>query len=281
MKIFKILIPSLCIIAALSAFYKFNKKVDVANCQILESSSLEDVKKFIEPETLFIFDYDNVLIEGKKDYGFDAWFCSMLAELEKNGLERAAALHKLLPIYEQYQLTAEVQAVEPCAKTLIENFKNSGYNAMILTVRSLCLIDSVFKQLKSTGIDIEKNAISENGINSELTKIGSRYCNGILFCDGYYKGPALKAFLQGKPELKVKKIVFVDDKLKNLESVKSTAAELGIKFVGIRYGRTDERTKAFTLDHESKLMAHKILADSGLEVNRDSSLTGATRPAIG
>jgi FMN phosphatase YigB (HAD superfamily) len=80
-----------------------------------------------------------------------------------------------------------------------------------------------------------------------------------LFCDGFYKGPALKAFLQGKPDLKVKKIVFVDDKLKNVESVKVAAQELGINFVGIRYGHTDVRTKAYALDEKSLMLAESLV----------------------
>ncbi|MFA6534623.1 MAG: DUF2608 domain-containing protein, partial [Candidatus Babeliales bacterium] len=246
-----------CLVIAVS-FYKFQgSSVDVS-VQIVESNSIQDVKKFIESDTLFIFDYDNVLVEGKLDYGFDAWFCAMMGKLEGRGLSTKEAKAKLLPVYEEIQRSAVVQAVEPDAKNLIENLKNDGHKVMILTVRSLCLIESVFKQLKSVEIDVERDSIPENGINSTLSKLGSKYFNGILFCDGYYKGPALKAFLLGHPELKIKKIVFVDDKLKNLESVKVSAQELGIKFVGLRYACTDARTKAYKLDEKSLMLAASL-----------------------
>lgn len=276
-KITKLFALLLCCFAIAVAFYKFKglsitsrtpsitSLMDVlanttgdASVQIVESNSIQDVKKFIEPDTLFIFDYDNVLVEGKADYGFDAWFCAMLGKLESHGFSIAEAKAKLLPIYEEIQRSALVQAVEPCSKNLIEDLKNDGYNVMILTVRSICLIESVFKQLKSVEIDVERGSIPENGINSTLSKMGSKYLNGILFCDGYYKGPALKAFLLGHPELKMKKIVFVDDKLKNLESVKVAAQELGIKFVGLRYACTDARTKAYALDEKSLMLAESL-----------------------
>ncbi|MFH1254628.1 MAG: DUF2608 domain-containing protein [bacterium] len=265
-----------CLVIAVS-FYKFQgsyitsrtpsctSSMDVcanttadASVQIVESNSIQDVRKFIEPDTLFIFDYDNVLVEGKLDYGFDAWFCAMMGKLEGYGLSTADAKSKLLPVYEEFQRSAVVQAVEPGTKSLIESLKNDGHNLMILTVRSLCLIESVFQQLKSVEIDVVRGSIPENGINSTLSKLGSKYLNGILFCDGYYKGPALKAFLLGHPELKIKKIVFVDDKLKNLESVKVAAQELGIKFVGLRYACTDARTKAYTLDDKSFRLAESL-----------------------
>ncbi len=270
-KITKLFVLTLCSLAVAIAFYKFqgSRKLPIGvpadtSVQIIESNAIEDVKRFIEPETLFIFDYDNVLVEGKVDYGFDAWFCAMMNKLEDNGLSNADAKSKLLPVYVEIQRSAAVQAVESCTKDLIKDLKNNGHSVMILTVRSLCLIESVFNQLKSVGIDVEQGAISENGINATLTTLGSKYCNGILFCDGYYKGPALKAFLLGKPELKVKKIVFVDDKLKNVESVKVAAQELGMNFVGIRYGHTDVKVRAYNLDERSLMLAESL-------ANRDNA----------
>lgn len=235
-----------------------NASVDTS-AQIVESNSIEDVKKFIEPDTLFIFDYDNVLVEGKVDYGFDAWFCAMLGKLEEEGLSISDAMCKLLPIYEEIQRSALVQAVEPGSKNLIEDLRKDGHKVMILTVRSLCLIEYVFRQLKSVEINVERGAIPENGINSTLAKFGSKYLNGILFCDKCSKGPVLKVFLLGHPELSIKKIVFVDDKLKNLESVKVSAQELGIKFVGLRYACTDARTKAYSLDEKSLMLAESLV----------------------
>jgi FMN phosphatase YigB (HAD superfamily) len=271
----KIKIPLLVLslFITVAVFYEFEqlyKRKTSTFVQVIESNSIEDVKKFIEPETLVIFDYDNVLVEGKLDYGFDAWFCAMTSELENNGMEKSVVVKKLLPIYEEIQQTAEVQPVEKCTKDLIEALKSAGHNVMVLTVRSLCLVDCVFRQLKSIDINIEQGAISENGINAALAKIGATYVNGILFCDGYYKGLALKAFLEGRPDLKVKKIVFIDDKLKNIESVKAAAQELGINFVGMRYGYTDARAKAYVLDEESKALVQKLLSDLKLISNSES-----------
>jgi phosphoglycolate phosphatase-like HAD superfamily hydrolase len=253
----KLLLAAIFSFAAIT-FYSIYKFKPGVSSQIIESSSIQDVKKFIEPGTLFVFDYDQVLVQGKIDYGFDAWFCAAFAELEKRGLSREEAKRKLLPIYWQIQLTSEVKLVEEGAKTLIDDLKRSGHNVMILTVRSRCLADSVFRQLQSIGIDVKRDAIFEDGINSALDKVGAKYVDGILFCDGYYKGDALKTFLQGKPDLKVKNIVFIDDKLKNVESVKAAAQEMGINFVGIRYGRTDERVKAYKLDERSLMLVDSL-----------------------
>lgn len=273
----KIILITVCLFVIVISFYKFSKitiksEDQVASSIIIESNSIEDVKKFAESETLFIFDYDNVLVEGKTDYGFDAWFCSAMNSLTNNGLDSKIALNKLLPIYENIQHTAEVKLVETCSKSLIDDLKKSGHKVIILTVRSLCLIESVFNQLKSVDIDISTGALAENGANQELAKIGAKYTDGILFCDGYYKGNALKVFLQFHPTLKAKNIVFIDDKLKNIDSVKSAAKDLEVNFVGIRYGKTDERTKAFVMDDRSKKLVQNILQDVSSIINHNENL---------
>ncbi len=259
----RLLLLTFCSLAAVTFYGVYKFKSDVPS-QIIESNSIGDVKKFVEPETLFIFDYDNVLVQGKSDYGFDVWFCSVLSELEKSGLSREEAKDKLFPIYENIQKTADVIPVQDSARTLIDDLKNDGYSVMILTIRSFCLADIVFRQLRSIDIDIKRNSIPEAGINKDLSKVSATYFDGILFCDGLHKGDALKLFLQGKSDLKVKKIVFVDDKLKNVESVKATAQDLGIKFVGIRYGRTDERVKQYKLDEKSLALIDSLVEPRAL-----------------
>lgn len=269
-----LLLSVACVSVLCFKFGKFQPQAKKIQSQVIESNCIEDVKKFIDKDTLFIFDFDNVLIEGKKDFGFDAWFCAMVGELEAGGIERSDAVNKLLPIYQKIQRTAEVSPVDVRTKAMIEDLKSQGYNVMILTVRSFCLVNSVFRQLKSVEIDIENGCIPEDGINKALTKVDANYSNGVLLCNGYHKGNALKAFLDGKPDLKVKKIVFVDDKLKNIEAVKATSQEMGINFVGIRYGLTDARTKAYLLDEKSKIIAKKILN------NPDNELAKTDQPLI-
>ncbi|KKQ33444.1 MAG: hypothetical protein US49_C0001G0124 [candidate division TM6 bacterium GW2011_GWF2_37_49] len=262
-----------CISVICFKFGNFLSKKAIAQCQVIESNSIEDVKKFIEQDTLFIFDFDNVIVEGKEDYGFDAWFCAMVVELENGGMKKESAVKSLLPIYEKIQRTAEAQPVDKSTKALIDGLKADGHNVMILTVRSLCLVNSLFRQLKSVEIDIEKGSIPEDGINLDLAKVGATYCKGVLLCNGYRKGQALKAFLTSKPDLKVKNIVFVDDKLKNIDSVKATTQEMGINFVGIRYGLTDKRTKAYVLDNKSKNLVQKILNDDSEEAKKVANIT--------
>jgi hypothetical protein len=66
---------------------------------------------------------------------------------------------------------------------------------------------------------------------------------GVLFTCGLPKGPVLKAFLQ-YAELSPKKIIFVDDQRKYLESVEAFCKEAKISFEGFEYTAIVDRPKA-------------------------------------
>jgi hypothetical protein len=57
----------------------------------------------------------------------------------------------------------------------------------------------------------------------------------MLFADGADKGQVLKAFLSKIPQYKFKKVIFIDDKVKNLKSVEKVCKETGTQFIGVEY----------------------------------------------
>lgn len=57
---------------------------------------------------------------------------------------------------------------------------------------------------------------------------------GVLFCNGNHKGPALSAFLAAI-KWKPSKIVFLDDRLDFLQSVEKALQKEGIEFIGLHY----------------------------------------------
>lgn len=227
--------------------------------QIVESLCINDVRKYIEPGTLVVFDYDNVLIEGKQDYGFGDWFYTVWMALQKGGLSKDDALNALVPIYVQIQSTAEVQLVEESSRQLLYDVKNAGCPVLILTTRGTEMVDICVRQLQSVGIDIEQFALPDNGLNELLGSV-SIYCKGILFGSRGIKGRALKLFLQSHEELCLKKVIFINDKKRYLEEARDAVIDVGIQFVGIRYGSTDTRSRAYVLDDESALLVQKILS---------------------
>jgi hypothetical protein len=87
-----------------------------------------------------------------------------------------------------------------------------GFIFMILT----CCYNACFAEIIKAN-DIKGIEETVNSIDTEIDK-----------------GKALKAFLNHY-KLKFKKIIFIDDRKKNLESVEKTISKLNIPFVGIEY----------------------------------------------
>jgi hypothetical protein len=80
------------------------------------------------------------------------------------------------------------------------------------------------------------------------------------------KGEVLKAFLD-YAELSPKKIIFVDDKEKNLKSVEAFAREAKIPFIGFQYTAIVDRSKSLLNEKRAQLQfevlekEHKWLSD--------------------
>ena len=66
------------------------------------------------------------------------------------------------------------------------------------------------------------------------------YINGIIFAGAQNKGEVLNHWLEHL-QFRPKKIIFVDDKLKNVRAVQQVMEANSHPFVGIRYGLLDQR----------------------------------------
>lgn len=95
------------------------------------------------------------------------------------------------------------------------------------------------KQLQDFSIDFSLSAPTGDYIFTELVKVYDSYPtyrNGILLTNWYEntKGSVLMAFLK-KISLKPSKVIFFDDSIKNLMSVKEQVEACNIEFIGIHY----------------------------------------------
>ena len=131
-----------------------------------------------------------------------------------------------------------------------------------LTKRDPSLSDITWKQISSLNIDFSSTShVKEDHVFEEAG--GTLYKNGVIFVgQGMNKGPALLAFLK-KLNKMPKRIVVIDDKLSHIENIASVVEPLGIDFIGIRYGKADEKVKAFDPKIAKKQLEHfhRILSD--------------------
>ncbi|MGI4776184.1 MAG: DUF2608 domain-containing protein [Janthinobacterium lividum] len=113
----------------------------------------------------------------------------------------------------------------------------SGYTGKYGVIKSR--EDLRLERLKKIGIDFSdsfplkrsKIALKLKGASKLHSPI---YKDGIIFTTRLSKGEVLKSFLE-RIKFKPKKIIFVDNKLKNIKSVESYCEEQGIIFTGFFY----------------------------------------------
>jgi len=214
--------------------------------KIQEIRTLKEILPAIDAETLLIFDLDNTLVEPVQSFGSDQWYEAAVQENEKKGMSRDAAIDRTLERWVKIQKITLVKAVEPSSPEVFSQARRKAKAVMAMTARPADLAESTTAQLKGLGIDFSP---SNERVDIEGKGL---YRRGILFLGAKAnKGAGLTAFLK-VTEMKPKKIVFVDDKSRHVESVEAALKGTGIEYVGFRYGAADERVKAFRMEQANE-----------------------------
>lgn len=248
------------------------------HADIVQKKNISSITEYVDEnnkELLVILDLDNTTLRPTDlNKASDEWFCAASKYFVDQGLSSSAAIEKILPLYFKLQESAVVQPVEPEIVTLLQKFQNKGIPIIALTARSLEIEACTINQLKSIDIDFSVTSpqIKKGKDFSNLAK-PVRYSKGIMFCSGNSKGKTLLSLFEAT-DFWPNKVIFVDDKMKYLESVEKELAEAGINdFIGIRYGFLDEQVKNFKLDVNEFLQQME-------SVERQQSFVGKIEQAI-
>jgi hypothetical protein len=230
---------------------------------ITDTNDLEHVFSYHKEDTLYVFDLDNTLIETAQYLGSDQWFSHQLNhEMESEGISRPEAVAKTLPIYFQIMNKTAMRLVDNCAIELLEKMKKKKTSMIGLTKRDPGVSARTLEQIAPLQIDFSSTCpLQGDFVFEELN--GTVFKNGILFIEqSIEKGPALLAYLK-KLKKMPKRIVAIDDRLNHIENIAAAVEPLGIDYVGIRYGKADERVKSFDPKIAAMQLEHfnKILSD--------------------
>ena len=197
-----------------------------------------------DDQTLVVFDVHDVLTVPsdqilRKPYKKRLKEC--LAEVAAlQGNEEASMLESI--VKQQHR----VDLVDPRMAQLVRDLKERHIPALALTNawtgegRGSCAHeDHVLAQLHAVGIDFSTSFPSVGSMSLECSKRTTveglaLFKKGVIFTCGLPKGHMLKAFLE-RVAMRPSHIVFVDDKLTNLESVESFCQEALIPFLGFQY----------------------------------------------
>jgi hypothetical protein len=248
----------------------------ILNASIIEMKHMREVSKYVDKNTLLIFDLDNTLIELPQHLGSEEWFYNTFQDYKKKKMSEEEALQNTLLKFFAVQHLSQVRIVEENSDKIIQDLQKKNFSIIGLTTRHMELSLCTAFQLESLNINLLKTSPSDkevffnnprsvlfkNGLGSVLFK------NGILFTSGTDKGKALFTLLE-KINYHPKKIVFVNDKLSHLKEVEIACENNKISFVGVRYSFLDDKInipKREISDLQFKHFNDSILTDHEAEL---------------
>lgn len=202
--------------------------------QIIPIKSMQEVENYIDQDTLVLFDLDHTIFEGKHyGYGHANWFYDRIELGKAKGIDEKTTIKQIFPHWLLSQKTSEVKPVEALTPGLIKKLQTSGIHMIGLTSRQVPLADISLNQLASIGIHFKADYLPSDAIAWTFSA-PALMKEGVIFCSEYNdKGEVLHAYLD-KINIHPKKMLFIDDGMRNLQSVMKAYAGEAI-VVGLHY----------------------------------------------
>ncbi|KKP26483.1 MAG: hypothetical protein UR12_C0037G0002 [candidate division TM6 bacterium GW2011_GWF2_30_66] len=221
---------------------------------VIETSSLDDVFKYADKNSIVVLDIDSTLVEV--EHGVEYWVEHKQEKLEKMGLQPEQACDLVLYTFFIISRVAKLFPINDSPK-VVNKLQKMGIRTMALTNRSLPIVKRTIKLLKDIGIDFSKNALFKNDLVLNISHKGMFY-KGVIFSGKNDKGSMLKEFFK-KINYTPKKLIFVDDKVKHVKSVEKKFDDGNVEYIGIRYSFMDEKKKNFDpIEAENGIRTFKI-----------------------
>lgn len=238
-----------------------------AQAEILEINQIDDIRPYITQQSdLVLFDVDDTLITNPFSLGTPSWRNWVKPNIPKYDTD--FVFYDALTLY--IAKNAPYRAVEASNAKLISDLQNSGNAVFAFTARgrsqwSTTDLEGVdqftHQQLNHAGIDFKRSPIP-----SELQYLEPAYFyEGIIFAQHIKKGDLLKHLFKDL-NYRPSSIIFVDDRLEQVQSVEAALKEVGIPFIGFWYRRTELDGANFNpmvanVQLENLLLENKILSD--------------------
>jgi hydroxymethylpyrimidine pyrophosphatase-like HAD family hydrolase len=195
--------------------------------------------------TLVLFDAEDVLITPSENYNLNYPVRQQLIKKYKNTVPEDRLDYMMSVIIKD----RTIQFVDKDTWHIFEYLKKHSIPSTVLTkgrtrhygtiqnmmdfrINELERIGLDFRDLSPFTNDMELPRMLRRDSDQELKTPMIKH--GIIFTAGVDKGQALEAVFK-KYNFYPKQIIFIDDKLKNLQSIESLAHKLHIKFIGYEY----------------------------------------------
>lgn len=248
----------------LFSFITFN-----LHAKIYNTTDIKDIMQSVEDSTLILFDIDETLIYPKTMLGSKEWFHFLDRHARDWKLEKRKDCSRFVV---DVMKAIPVQLVDPVIGSLV-SYLNDQEDIVVLALtarpyvpRDVPESNLTADQLLSVGIDFSQG-LSEYNLN-DIFKHQLIVRDGIIFTDGRLKGEELKFFLN-QIGYRPGKIIFVDDKISQVESVHIAMEKEGISCDCYHYTKVasnprqfDALISAIQLDHAINKKAIPTDADA-------------------
>ncbi len=216
----------------------------VAN--IFEIKSLTDVNADQPEKTFFLFDIDDTVFDSLYMVGSSQWRKYIKEATTK--IDNSKNWHDIFSYF--LAQNHPLQTVETMTSPFIKDLQQKGYVVCGLTARERKIwydmpqegVDVMTtKQLNFVGVDFDNKALEAQ---YPYLSWDSEYYAGTFFADSESKGKYLEKLLGNVPELP-SKIVFIDDKMSQVQSVSKALVQLNIEHECYSYSAIEEKGKKF------------------------------------
>lgn len=223
----------------------------LAHDNIYTIEKIEHIMPFVSgnPGELIIFDIDDTLIRLTDPEASGIWYKESLERLAAEGKSEKEAKHILFQTHISAMYRTPVLLVDQQLPSYLSNFRTKRAKTLCLTAREgRCLLYATLRHLGDAQLDFAHTdtKLNEPVLFPELVEHDILYSSGILFTGGIDKGTILKMFFQ-KIDYYPHHIIFVDDIIANVRSVRSCAKSLDIDFDGFHF--TNPSKSAPKTDH--------------------------------
>ncbi len=206
----------------------------ISQAEIIQTARVADAIALIDEDTWFLVDLDNTLFEAKQAFGHIHWFYDEVDHRMQKGMSRDEAFLDAYPTWIRAQQICPVKPLEEEFVTSIIDLQQRGIVVMGLTNRHPCAVSFTKRQVSSLGIDLTATAPAKHAfcIPAENPTLLS---DGVLFCSDYnLKGDVFLSLLSLIEQCPIK-VVFIDDRIRNVEEVVEKLSKYGIACTGIHY----------------------------------------------
>jgi hypothetical protein len=187
------------------------------------------------------------MFEAAQALGHANWFYDELQQRIQKGMTREEGIRDAYPGWIKTQKVCRVKTLEDNFVPVLKLLQNKNIVIMGLTHRQPFVADSTVRQVTSLGFDFSKTAPNqENMTIPSNTPI--QYLEGILFVGDYNKKiDIFEPFLAAVNQKKPRKIVFLDDKRKNVEELEALT-KLGYDYTGVHYTAIEHAKPVYNRD---------------------------------